>query len=141
MSDYLTWLGSLDEARLAQILGNRPDVLEGSPPADLSAVAARLGQHHTIAAALLRQPRPALQVLTALLLLGGRASRARCAAALEGSAEADPLELVEVWLRHLEDQGLVWVEPDGTVQTAPVVGAVLPVPGDWGQPARDLLEA
>src|SRR6478735_34496 len=119
MSDYLTWLGSLDEARLAQILGNRPDVLEGSPPADLSAVAARLGQHHTIAAALLRQPRPALQVLTALLLLGGRASVARCAAALEGAAEGYLFGLVEVWLRRLEDEGLLWVQSDGAVQAAP----------------------
>ncbi len=141
MSDYLTWLGSLDEARLTQVLGNRPEVLEGSRPADLAAVAARLGQHHSIAAALLRQPRPALQVLTALLLLGGRASVARCAGALEGAASVDLLELVEVWLRRLEDQGLAWVEPDGTAQTAPVVGAVLAVPGDWGQPARALLEA
>lgn len=139
--DHLTWLGSLPESRLEQILDNRPDVLDGSPPSDLSAVAARLGQQHSIAVVLRRLRRPALQVLTALLLLGGRASVARCAGVLEEVSEEDPLDPVTRWLRHLEDHGLVWTDPDGTVTAAPGVGAVLAVPDDWGQPARALLEA
>ena len=51
MSDYLTWLASLDESELATLLVNRPEVLRGTPARDLAAVESRLSQHQAVAVA------------------------------------------------------------------------------------------
>ncbi|MEP6650126.1 MAG: helicase C-terminal domain-containing protein [Lapillicoccus sp.] len=142
MSDFLTWLVSRDVARLAEILRNRPEVLHGSSPADLAAVESRLTQHHAIESALLRQPRPTLQVLTALLLLGGHASVAQCAGVLDQrTAEGDHLDRVREWLGRLEEYGLAWTDADEVAHAAPFVDALLAVPYEWGEPARTILEA
>jgi hypothetical protein len=140
MSDYLTWLASRDENRLAVIINNRPEVMRGTVPADLAVLASRLTEYHGIAAALLRQPRPAVQVLTAVLLLGGRASLTQCARVLDpGSAAGGHRDRIRDWVSRVEDFGLAWADDD-VVNTAPVVSAVLAVPADWGLPARALLE-
>ncbi|HEU4330551.1 MAG TPA: hypothetical protein VFR40_05495, partial [Lapillicoccus sp.] len=141
MSDFVSWLTSLDEERLADLLRRRPEALRGSAAVDLAAVESRLAQPHDIAAALLEQPRPALQVLTAVLLQGGHVSVGQCAAALEGRAGDEHRQRIRSWLGRLEQWGLAWVDDDEVVQAAPRVGAVLAVPADWGTPARTLIEA
>ncbi len=142
MSDYLTWLAGHDEAALATLFRRRPEVLHGTPPPDLTAVASRLTQHYGIEAALVRQPRPALEVLSALLMLGGRVPVSQCAAALDDADAGVGAHLRHVrdWLGHLEDDALAWTDTDDVAHAAPLVDAVLPVPADWGRPARILLE-
>ena len=141
MSDFVSWLTSLDEERLTDLLRRRPEARRGSAAGDLSAVESRLAQPHDIAAALLEQPRPALQVLTAVLLHGGEVSVRQCAAALAGHPGDEHRQRVREWLGRLEQWGLAWVDDDDVVHTAPRVGAVLAVPADWGTPARTLIEA
>lgn len=142
MSDYVTWLASLDEAELTTVLDNRPEVLRGTPPRDLAAVASRLSQQHAVAAALLRQPRPAVQVLTALLLSGGRAPLASCAGLLETSHDSgDHIEQVTRWLGRLAAYGLAWVDGDQVAHLLPSVAAVLDAPeGALGAPAAALID-
>jgi hypothetical protein len=141
MSDYLTWLASLDESELAALLGNRPEVLRGPPAGDLAALESRLSQHQAVAAALLQQPRPAVQVLTALLLSGGRASVARCAGVLQTSpGTGDHVEQVRGWLGRLAAYGLAWVDADQVAHVLPPVGAVLSVAEEAGTPAATLID-
>ena len=141
MSDYLTWLASLDESELATLLVNRPEVLRGTPARDLAAVESRLSQHQAVAVALLRQPRPAVQVLTALLLCGGRASVARCAGVLQTSpGSGDHVEQVRGWLGRLAAYGLAWVDADQVAHVLPSVAAVLDVAEEAGAPAAALID-
>jgi hypothetical protein len=140
MSDFLTWLAGHDEGRLAELLRRRPDVLRGSPPPDLAAVESRLRQAHSIADALIRQPQPSLDVLSALIVLGGTTHVDRLAATLDDAGTGDHRARLLDWLRHLEEDALAWVDPDGIAHTAPLVETVLPVPTDWGLPASALLE-
>ena len=138
MTDFVTWLAGRDESQLAEILRHRPEALSGSSPSDLAAVASRLTQHHGIGSALLDLPRPALQVLTAVLVLGGRVSVAQCARVLEdGHGNGDHLARVRDRLRQLERRGLVWIGADDVANAAPVVSAVLAVPADWGSRRED----
>ena len=142
MSDYLTWLASLDRSELATLLDNRPEVLRGAPARDLAAVASRLSQHHAVAAALLGQPRPAVQVLTALLLSGGRASLARCSELLEPTpGVGDHDAQVRHWLGRLAAYGLAWVDSGEVAHLQPSVAAVLDPPdGAVGAPAAVLID-
>ncbi len=143
MSDFLTWLAGLDQASLAELLRRRPDVLRGSPAPDLAAVESRLGQQHSLADALLRQPQPALDVLRALIMTGGATSVARLAAALDDGHPGDGVDHLQRWLAALQADGLAWLEGGDAApiaRTAPMVDAVLPVPADWGPPVRTLLE-
>jgi Helicase conserved C-terminal domain len=141
MSDYLTWLASLDESGLATLLGNRPEVLRGTPARDLAALESRLSQHQAVATALLRQPRPAVQVLTALLLSGGRVSVDRCAGVLQTSpGTGDHVEQVRGWLRRLAAYGLAWVDTDQVAHVLPSVAAVLSLAEEAGTPAATLVD-
>jgi hypothetical protein len=141
MSDYLTWLASLDESELVTLLGNRPEVLRGSPAPDLAAVESRLSQHHAVATALLRQPRPAIQVLTALLLSGGQATVASCAGVLQASpGTGDHVEQVRHWLTRLAAYGLAWVDDHHVAHLLPAVAAVLDAPETVGAPAALLVD-
>ena len=141
MSDYLTWLASLDESELATLLVNRPEALRGTPARDLGAVESRLSQQQAVAVALLRQPRPALQVLTALMLCGGRGSVARCASVLQTSpGTGDHVEQVRGWLGRLAAYGLAWVDDDQVAHVHPSVAAVLAVPEGAGAPAAALID-
>ena len=140
MSDYVSWLAGLDERELAELLDNRPEVLRGRPARDLAAVASRLSQQPAVAAALLRQPRPALQVLTALLLFGGRVSVASCAGLLEPAPGGDHVEQVRHWLGALAAYGLAWVDDDDVAHVAPSVGTVYDAPEDAGAPAALLID-
>ena len=125
--------GEPRRGRLAQVLGNRPEVLEGLPTGRPGRRRARLGAGPPIAAALLRQPRPALQVLTALLLLGGRAPVARCAGALDGTAGSTEASSISSSLAATpRGAGLAWVERTNRARPRPVVGAVLADPGRLG---------
>ena len=142
MSDYLTWLASLDRSELTTLFDNRPEVLRGAPARDLAAVASRLSQHHSVAAALLGQPRPAVQVLTALLVSGGRASVSRCAELLEPApGSGDHEAQVRDWLGRLAAYGLAWVDGDQVAHLLPAVVAVLDAPdGTLGAPAALLID-
>jgi len=140
MSDYLTWLAGHDEPGLTELLRRRPEVLRGTPPPDLAAVEARLHKQHGVVAAIVRQPRPALELLTALLVLGGRVPVATCAAALDHAPSGDQLDHVRGWVAHLEADGLAWVGADDSVHAGPLVEAVLSVANDWGVPVRVLAE-
>jgi hypothetical protein len=136
MSDYVTWLAGLDEAELAELLDHRPEVLRGHPARDLTALASRLCQHPAVAAALLRQPRPALQVLTALLLFGGSASVASCAGLLEPvPGSGDHVEQVRHWMGRLAAYGLAWVDEGQVAHLAPSVSTVYDAPDGTGAPA------
>jgi hypothetical protein len=116
-------------------------VLRGTPARDLAAVESRLSQHRAVAAALLRQPHPAVQVLTALLPCGGRASVARCAGVLHTSpGTGDHVEQVRDWLRRLAAYGLAWVDDDQVAHVVPSVAAVLAVPEGAGAPAAALID-
>ena len=129
MSDYLTWLAGLDESELTTLLDNRPEVVRGAPARDLAAVESRLSQHHGVAAALLRQPRPAVQVLTALLLCGGRTPLSRCCELLEASpGTGDHEAQVTDWLGRLAAYGLAWVDGRQVAHLLPSVAAVLDAP-------------
>lgn len=144
MTDYLSWLASLDEQQLATLLENRSEVLNGVPPADLSAVASRMSQPPATARALLWQPLPAIQILTALLMAGGSSSVTRCAGLLDGAAGAGAdahVGHVRQWLAHLAAYGLAFVDRQDVAHAAPAVGHVLPLPEDPGSPARALVEA
>ena len=142
MNDYLSWLAGLEEHELARLLENRPEVMNGVPAVDLSAVASRLSQPTAMATALLRQPRPALQVLTALLVTGGCTSVARCAGLLDSAVDVDAhVEQVRHWLARLAAYGLAWVDAHDVAHVAPAVGHVLPLPEDPGSPAAALLVA
>jgi hypothetical protein len=141
MSDYVTWLAGLDEAELTELLDNRPEVLRGHPARDLTAVASRLCQPPAVAAALLRQPRPALEALTALLLFGGHASVASCAGLLEPvPGNGDHVEQVRYWLGALAAYGLAWVDDDEVAHVAPSVSTVYDAPAGTGAPAALIID-
>lgn len=143
MTDYLTWLASLDEDALVDLFRHRPEVLHDSAPVDLADVEARLTVPAHLVGALLNQPRPAMQALTALLLLGGRASVSQCGTVLEPTTSGDHVEAVRPWLARLQSFGLAWLDDaDADVfSVAPDVDSYLAVPDDWGTSARTLLEA
>lgn len=135
MSTYLNWLSGLSEPDLAELLENRPEVLRGTPARDLRALESRLSQPQAITGALMNQPRPALQVLTALLVLGGRASVARCAGLLEPTTVGgDHVAQVRGWLWRLAAHGLAWVDEDDVAHAAPGAAQVLAVPEGLGRP-------
>ena len=140
MTDFLTWLTGLDEGRLTELLGRRPDVLRGTPAPDLEAVESRLRHEHGIVRSLLRQPRPALDVLSALIVRGGSATVDHLAASLDGAGADRHAASVLTWLEQLERDGLAWRDTADVAHTAPLVDTVLPVPADWGLPAQALLE-
>ncbi|KGN41801.1 helicase-associated domain-containing protein [Knoellia aerolata] len=141
MNAFVSWLARLDQRDLATVLGNRADVLHGTPPDDLTAVARRLATRRSLASALVASPKPALQVLTALLILGGDAPLARIAAMLDaGPSPADHLTKVGHWCRVLEASALVWLD-EQHVHAAPGISDVLALPEGTGTPSRRLLDA
>ena len=70
------WLNSRTPAQLAELLAARPDATTAPVPRHLGELAERLEIFHSVAAAVHQLPRPALQVIEVLQLLGpGAGSR------------------------------------------------------------------
>ncbi len=131
MSDYVKWLAGLSSDQLARILEQRPDLLEGPPLRDLSALESRLAHPSSLSLALVQQPRPVIQALSALLSLGGRAPLSRCAGLLAVQpgtgrpGRPDHLDQVEYWLAVAGGFGLAWRDDAGIAYAAPGLSNLL----------------
>ncbi|MEW2566087.1 helicase-associated domain-containing protein [Streptomyces sp. NPDC047070] len=109
-STLATWLGSLDDLRLARVLEARKDAMSPPGPRSVSELADRLQRPGTVALALPLLALPHLQVAEALAALGVPASRDALAELL-GAADEEPSRELDAVLEVLADHALVW--PDG----------------------------
>ncbi len=136
-SSLANWLASLDEATLARVLANRPEVLRGPQPRTLDELADRLQHQNAVFAALVTLNLPALQAVEALLALGGDATIDELAALLDPGAEDQTAHRahVEHAVGDLAERALVWPHA-GRVRAAPTLHTAFPTPLELGAPAR-----
>ncbi|MFJ8852742.1 helicase C-terminal domain-containing protein [Streptomyces sp. NPDC102437] len=109
-STLATWLGGLDDCRLARVLETRRDAAAAPEPRSVGELADRLQRPGSVALALPRLTLPHLQVAEALAALRAPASRDALAELL-GAADDDSTRELEAALEALTDHALVW--PDG----------------------------
>jgi XPB/Ssl2-like helicase family protein len=130
------WLGTRTPEQLAALLAARPDVTMPPVPRHLAELADRLATFHSVASAVQQLPRPAIQVIEVLQLLGAAgATRAALAGWLGRSAD-DPALAGIVAL--LGDRALVWPQGERLHAVDPLYGAFR-YPLQLGPPAAALL--
>ncbi|HEY6796410.1 MAG TPA: helicase-associated domain-containing protein [Kineosporiaceae bacterium] len=124
-------LRSWGHDRLAQLLRERPELLEPRPPISLRELRGRLRHPAVTLAALRRLDLPTLQVLQVLCALRGRAGRAEALALLGAEPGSDRAEAVDRAVETLRARGLIG-DTSGTasmdVRPAPVVADLWPLP-------------
>lgn len=108
MDGLKAWLGTLDEPALLHLLRARPDAARAPEPRGLGELAGRLGSTQSVAYLRGRLSRPALQVVEAVLALGGTAERTELLGLLDA---ADPAAVDRVLDELL---ALAAVHPAGT---------------------------
>lgn len=135
MGGLREWLGTLNEPALLELLRARPDAARAPAPRDLGELAERLGGTQSIAYVRGRLSLPALQVVEALLALGGTAERAELLDLL-GAGPGTAHRVDEV-LDELS--ALALVHPVGSaVHVAGGWRRLVPRPLGLGRPARTL---
>lgn len=127
--------------RLHQVLGLRPDVLFPPAPRSLGELEERLDDPWSLSRALLTAPLPALQVVEAVVALGGSATVRRLMALLgvEESAPRPVRDATDDVLRWLDDRALV-VQHGDRVHAASGASAIFPAPLRLGPPLRQCLD-
>jgi hypothetical protein len=115
------WLSSRTPAQLAELLAARPDAATAPVPRHLGELAERLEIFHSVAAAIHQLPRPALQVIEVLQLLGpGAGSRDALAGWLGCPPDHPGLTRT---LDQLTDLALVWPDGDMLPMVEPLYAA------------------
>ncbi len=135
MPGYAATLAALDDAELAQLLGRRPDLLAGSPPATFAQLASRAGSPPSLAAALRSLDRGAIRLAELLAVLGLPTTVAAVADA--AGPGLDP-ETLRASLRELADLGLALPGPDGTISGPRGLGAPFGNAGRLGPSVAEL---
>lgn len=135
MPGYAATLAALDDDHLALLLGRRPDLLAGSPPATFAQLASRAGSPPSLAAALRSLDRGALQLAELLAVIGLPTT----VAALAGAAGPglDPRAL-RSGLGELAGLGLALTGPDETISGPRGLGAPFGDPGQLGPSVAEL---
>ncbi|MBC9719120.1 helicase-associated domain-containing protein [Streptomyces sp. TRM66268-LWL] len=119
-STLATWLGSLDDSRLARVLVTRKDAMSPPEPRSVGELADRLQRPGSVALALPQLALPHLQAAEALAALGAPASHAALAQLL-GATHDEGTRALDAVLRELADHALVWPDGDGKLRmTAPL---------------------
>ncbi|WP_322939729.1 helicase-associated domain-containing protein [Actinacidiphila paucisporea] len=104
----------LDVPRLERVLAARPDAVSPPEPRSLGELADRLQHPGSVALALPRLARPALQAAEALAASGTALTRDALARLL-GVVDAEAVRGLDVALEILADHALVWPDSDGTL--------------------------
>ncbi|MDQ1656261.1 MAG: hypothetical protein QOD41_1344 [Cryptosporangiaceae bacterium] len=134
MREFSEWLASLSPEALAAILVSRPDAVSPPRPRSVPELADRLRGAHSLTAALLALPRPALQLAEAIQALGSGCHLTDLAAAM-GLSPEDP-DLADT-AQTLGAMGLAWT--DGVRVIAVPMDHVSPDPLQLGRPVGALL--
>jgi len=132
------WLGGLDEAELAALLGRRPDVLLGALPRDLTELAQRLWHPQSLVMALRSRAVPCLQLAEAALVLGEGCTRAVLGEFLDGSGpyhRGDVDQVVDELIAH----AVVSADEDGRIDLPDALAEIFASPLGLGRPLRVLL--
>ena len=114
IEDLKAWLAGLGRDELEHLLNFRPDVLRGTPVADLDDLADRLVHPYSAMGALVNLPTPSREVLEALVAMGAGARLERAVELLEpsGNDAATHRAVVESWLTALTRIALLWPGAD-----------------------------
>ncbi|GAA2650825.1 helicase-associated domain-containing protein [Nonomuraea recticatena] len=137
MDDHLLgWLRTLDEARLARVLSNRPDAIAAPWPRRLDTLAQRLGNGFAVMEAMRALPLPCLEIAQACLVLGDRTPPDRLAAFLDA-----PVATLTPWLDVLYDHALAWPDDEGRVHLAEAVSRWWAAPLGLGEPLDHYLNS
>ncbi|MFJ2818254.1 helicase-associated domain-containing protein [Streptomyces sp. NPDC087294] len=137
LSALVTWLGSLEGARLARVLEARGDVVAGPEPGSVGELAERLLRPGSVAAVLPRLTLPCLQVAEALAALAQPAPRDRLAELLGVGGDGRQLDAV---LEVLAGQALVWPDGAGALYMAEALRGAWDAPLGLDASLEELLE-
>jgi hypothetical protein len=135
------WLAGLGRAELARVLANRPDVLHAPQPRNLTELGQRLGDSADSLVAVLRLlPVPGVQVVEAVLALGGSASVTELTELLSDEHGADGhTAQTSHWLNVLSEHAIVWLDAENQVRSAAALARVFPSPLGLGPALQTLL--
>ncbi|MFE3448237.1 helicase-associated domain-containing protein [Nonomuraea sp. NPDC059194] len=137
MDDHLLgWLRTLDEARLARVLSNRPDAIAAPWPRRLDTLAQRLGNGFAVMEAMRALPLPCLEIAQTCLALGDGVTPERLARFLDA-----PVAQIVPWLEVVYDHALAWPDADGGVHLATAVSRWWAAPLGLGEPLDHYLNS
>jgi hypothetical protein len=130
------WLSTRTPRQLADLLAARPDATSPPVPRHLTELAERLEIFHSVARATHELPKPAVQAIEVLQLLGPGAGSREALAGWLGLLPDDPA-LARI-LTMLADRALVWPDGEALRMADPLYGAFR-YPLLLGPPASVLL--
>ncbi|WUH24029.1 helicase-associated domain-containing protein [Streptomyces sp. NBC_00448] len=137
-SRLASWLVELDLPRVERVLAARSDTVSPPEPRSLGELADRLQRPGSVALALPRLARPALQVAEALAASGTAMTRDALASLLGLTDEGDVVGL-DAALEVLADHALVWPDSDGTLRMVSPLRQAWDAPLGLDPPLEQLL--
>lgn len=137
-SRLTSWLAGLDVPRLERVLAARSDTVSPPEPRSLGELADRLQRPGSVALALSRLARPALQAAEALAASGTAMTRDALASLL-GMVGVEEVRGLDVALEVLADHALVWPDSAGTLRMASPLRQAWDAPLGLDPPLEQLL--
>lgn len=131
-------LARLDDRALVTLLAHRPDLAD-PPPGDLADLFVRASTVQSVYRAVDHLDRPAVELLRAVIAVGGTALPAQLASLLGPAATSTHRAATEAAAARAASLLLLAVGDDGTLHAHPTVGRVLPGT-PLGPPLRRLLQ-
>lgn len=137
-----SWLSTLDEGQLTDVIDASPLALAGSRLRSVDELAQRLSHPASVASTLCEVPLPVLEIVEAASALGEAASATALADLLDtaGSEPGVHAGRVAHWLGVAQRAALLWIDGE-RLRINPGVDAMVTEPLTIGRPARMLLAA
>ena len=137
-SRLTSWLAGLDVPRLERVLTARSDTVSPPEPRSLGELADRLQRPGSVALALPRLARPALQAAEALAASGTAATRDALVSLL-GLVDVEEVRGLDLALEVLADHALVWPDSGGMLCMASPLRQAWDAPLGLDPPLEQLL--
>lgn len=131
-------LRAFDDAAVMKLLQERPDLLHPIPP-DFERLAARAVSPSSVARALDRINRSALQVIEALAVLPKPVSTMQLINAMGVNGKAVPVSIKQA-IKHLRDLVLVWGDDKALLTPDSLIDVIGPYPCGLGVSAKENID-
>ncbi|MBM3691624.1 MAG: hypothetical protein FJW76_06435, partial [Actinobacteria bacterium] len=132
-------LRAFDDAAVMKLLQERPDLLHPIPP-DFERLAARAVSPSSVARALDRINRSALQVIEALAVLPKPVSTMQLINAMGVTGKAVPVSIKQA-MKHLRDLVLVWGDDKALLTPDSLIDVIGPYPCGLGVSAKENIDS
>ena len=132
-------LRAFDDAAVMKLLQERPDLLHPIPP-DFERLAARAVSPSSVARALDRINRSALQVIEALAVLPKPVSTMQLINAMGVTGKAVPVSIKQA-IKHLRDLVLVWGDDKALLTPDSLIDVIGPYPCGLGVSAKENIDS